>query len=95
KKCLFLDYIKSELELKGVEVVCERAEALAKNPAYQNNFDLVFNRALSQRQKTFEICRDLVKPGGCIFFWQTEKEGDNFLEYTLPGAKKARYIVVK
>jgi 16S rRNA (guanine527-N7)-methyltransferase len=66
KKVRFLKEAVKELKLPNVEIVEERAEALAHHKQFREKFDLVFARALAKLPKLLEFCLPLAKVGGKV-----------------------------
>jgi len=64
KKTKFLEWIVNDLGLKNVEVLNDRAENLAQNPAYREKFDVAVARAVSVLNTLTELCLPFVKIGG-------------------------------
>ena len=104
KKCEFLREVVKELDLKNAEVINGRAEELAFNNKYRENFDHVTARAVSRLNMLCELCLPFVKKGGSFYSYKGEgKEElleaekcikilggkvDRVLEYDLEGAKR-------
>ncbi len=63
-KGLFLKHLIEVLELKNTEVLCERAEAAAKNEEYRNRFDRVVCRAVTDLSALYRLSRPFLKSGG-------------------------------
>ena len=65
KKIDFLEEVRGAL---GVPAACVqgRAEALGKESAYREQFDLVTARAVAPLYVLAELCLPMVKPGGCF-----------------------------
>ena len=64
KRILFLDDVIQELGLEGIETVHGRAEDLAKNEKYREQFDLCVSRAVANLSTLSEYCLPFVKIGG-------------------------------
>lgn len=64
KKCEFLEEVIKELELKNARVINGRAEELAKNAGFRENFDICTARAVARLNLLCEYCLPLVKKGG-------------------------------
>jgi 16S rRNA (guanine527-N7)-methyltransferase len=56
--------------------VHERAEKLAKNPAYRSSYDLVVSRAVAQFDKLIALMMPFVKPGGIAVALKGAKVND-------------------
>ncbi len=63
-KGLFLRDLIEALELQNTEVLCERAEAAAKNKEYRNRFDRVVCRAVTDLNALYRLSRPFLKSGG-------------------------------
>lgn len=74
KKCGAVKEIVDELEIRNVEVVCERSEDYAKT--HREIFDMAGARALSSAGVTAELLSPLVKIGGKILTFKGEKVND-------------------
>ncbi|MEA3321537.1 MAG: 16S rRNA (guanine(527)-N(7))-methyltransferase RsmG [Bacillota bacterium] len=64
KRITFLQNLASELGLKNVHFVHDRAETFGKNADYREKFDLVTARAVARLSVLSELCLPLVKEGG-------------------------------
>ena len=64
KKAEFCRHVVNILELRGVEVVQERAEALGQNPAYRERYDWAVARAVAILPVLAEYLLPLVRVGG-------------------------------
>ena len=64
KRTNYLIEIIKELDLKGIEVVCERAEIYTKN--HKEEYDLVVSRAVAHLKVLSEISFQSVKVKGCL-----------------------------
>ena len=64
KRILFLDDVIQKLELERIETVHGRAEDLAKNAKYREQFDLCVSRAVANLSTLSEYCLPFVKIGG-------------------------------
>ena len=64
KKAEFCRHVVNILELRGVEVVQERAEALGQNPAYREQYDWAVARAVAILPVLAEYLLPLVRVGG-------------------------------
>ena len=66
KKVRFLEHAISELALEGVETIHGRAEDLAHQKNYREQFDVAVARALAELKILAELCLPLVRIGGGI-----------------------------
>ena len=73
KKARFIETAAAALGLKGVEVVCSRAEEIGQEPAFRENFDFAVCRAVSELAVITEYCLPLVKTGGCFVAYKGDK----------------------
>lgn len=64
KRILFLNDVIQKLELERIETVHGRAEDLAKNAKYREQFDLCVSRAVANLSTLSEYCLPFVKIGG-------------------------------
>jgi len=72
KKILFLKEIVYNLELKNVEIICDRAENLARDNEYRESFDLVLARGVAKSNIVLEYAIPFVRINK-IFLAQTGK----------------------
>lgn len=64
KKVAFLRCVTQELELDKVEIVCGRAEEIARLPLYRQQFDLVVSRAVASLPALVELALPFCRIGG-------------------------------
>lgn len=76
KRVEFLRRVVEELELDGVEVIHGRAEELARQKIFREQFDAVTARAVARLNILAEYCLPFVKVGGVF----VALKGKNFLE---------------
>ena len=88
KRILFLDEVIDVLGLEGVETVHGRAEDLAVNGAYREQFDFCVSRAVANLSTLSEYCLPFVKLGGTFISY---KSGE--IEDELSAAKKAIFLL--
>ena len=88
KRIKFLDEVVEELGLQKVTTVHARAEELARNKEYRENFDVVVSRAVANLSILGEYCIPFVKEGGCFISY---KSGE--VEEEVESAKKAIKIL--
>ena len=77
KRIRFLEMLCGELGLEGVRCVHGRAEDLAKQPEYREQFDAVTARAVAQMNVLAEYTLPFVRKGGCLLAYKgadTEEE---------------------
>jgi 16S rRNA (guanine527-N7)-methyltransferase len=83
KKVAFLEHVVEELGLRSVEVVRERAEDLARQPAHRERYDVAVGRAVAQMATLAEYGLPLVRLGGILLAQKgTQIEGE--VESALP-----------
>lgn len=111
KKCEFLKTVSTELDLKDVNVINGRAEDVAKNPIYREQFDYCTARAVARLNTLSEYCIPFVKKGGYFISFKGDiseeiKESENAVkilggkiisvkEYMLDGAKRCLIDIEK
>ncbi len=76
KRVEFLKRVVAELELDGVEIFHGRAEELAKQKNFREQFDVVTSRAVARLNILAEYCLPFVKVGGKFI----ALKGKNFRE---------------
>ncbi len=64
KKCEFLRTVIHELQLKGAQVINDRAELLVKKDGFRESFDVCTARAVARLNTLLEYCMPFVKVGG-------------------------------
>ena len=64
KRVLFLNEVIEELGLKKISAVHGRAEELARQKGYREQFDLCVSRAVANLSTLSEYCLPFVKVGG-------------------------------
>lgn len=74
KKCEFLAAAIKELDLKNVQIVNARAEDLAKDANYREQFDVCCARAVARLNTLCEYCLPFVKVGGRMVAYKGEAE---------------------
>ena len=84
KRVGFLNDVIQELDLKDITAIHGRAEDIAKNVLYRENFDLCVSRAVARLASLSEYCIPYVKEGGHFVPY---KAGN--IEEELKEAKKA------
>lgn len=66
KKADFLRQTVEQLGLQNVEVVAERAEVAARDPAHRDTYDWATARALGSLPVVVELCAPFLLPGGLL-----------------------------
>ena len=72
KRVKFLEELVEELELCDIYAVHGRAEELARDKSYREQFDLCISRAVSSLPSLSELCLPLVKVGGFFVPYKTQ-----------------------
>lgn len=88
KRIKFLQEAVELLSLEHVEVLHARAEDLARNNQYREQFDLCVSRAVANLSTLCEYCIPFVKEGGMFISY---KSGD--IEEELEASKKAVFLL--
>lgn len=88
KRIKFLQQVMEKLGLEKVEAVHGRAEEMAKNSLYREQFDLCVSRAVANLSSLSEYCVPFVKEGGKFISY---KAGE--IEEEVDKAKKAIKIL--
>ena len=73
KRVLFLNEVIEELELKKISAVHGRAEELARQKGYREQFDLCVSRAVANLSTLSEYCLPFVKVGGAFIPYKSGK----------------------
>ena len=73
KRVLFLQEVIEELGLEDIRAVHGRAEDLARDAAYREQFDLCVSRAVANLSTLSEYCLPFVKTGGCFVAYKADK----------------------
>lgn len=71
KRVLFLQEVIEELGLSDIEAVHGRAEDLANNKEYREQYDLVVSRAVANLSTLSEYCLPFVKIGGMFISYKS------------------------
>ena len=72
KKCAFLKQAAERLSLKGMQVLCIRAEDAGRKPELREKFDVCCARAVARMSTLLEYCAPLVKVGGKFVAYKAE-----------------------
>ncbi len=88
KRILFLNEVIAALGLTDIETVHGRAEDLAREPDYREQFDYCVSRAVANLSSLSEYCLPFVKIGGAFISY---KSGD--IKEELAAAKKAIFLL--
>lgn len=84
KRVLFLQEVIDGLGLENIRAVHGRAEDLARDAAYREQFDLCVSRAVANLSTLSEYCLPFVKVGGSFVAYKADKA-----EEEMKQAKKA------
>ena len=88
KRVLFLQEVIDELQLENIEAIHGRAEDLARDKKYREQFDLVVSRAVANLSTLSEYCLPFVQIGGEFISY---KSGD--CEEEVSAAKSAVFLL--
>ncbi len=88
KRIKFLEEVKNKLGLTNVICIHSRAEDLARNKDYRENFDYAVSRAVANLSTLTEYCIPFVKKGGAFVSYKSER-----LQEELDQAKSAFYLL--
>jgi 16S rRNA (guanine527-N7)-methyltransferase len=66
KKIAFLQHLVECLNLKGVELLCTRAEEAGQDAHHRERYDVVLARAVADLAELTEYCLPLCRKGGCV-----------------------------
>ncbi len=88
KRILFLNEVIAALGLTDIDTVHGRAEDLAREPDYREQFDYCVSRAVANLSSLSEYCLPFVKIGGAFISY---KSGD--IKEELAAAKKAIFLL--
>lgn len=73
KRVKFLNEVVSSLGLIDIEAIHSRAEDLAKNEIYREQYDICVSRAVANLSTLSEYCLPYVKIGGFFVSYKSEK----------------------
>ena len=77
KRITFLDEVIKQCNLKKIETVHSRAEDLAQNPKYRENYHLCISRAVSNLSTLSEYCLPFIRKGGIFLSYKAgNSEGE-------------------
>lgn len=79
KRINFLNCVIDNLNLNKVKTVHGRAEDLAKDTLYREQFDFVVSRAVANLSSLSELCLPFVKVGSEFISYKSEKANDEIL----------------
>lgn len=73
KRIRFLNHVTNELQLEQVETIHGRAEDVAREKPYREQFDVCVSRAVANLSTLSEYCLPFVKVGGCFISYKSGK----------------------
>lgn len=88
KRVLFLKEVVQKLNLDKTEEIHARAEELARNKNYREEFDLIVSRAVANLSTLSEYCLPFAKVGGHFVSYKA-----NEVEVEVDKAKKALFLL--
>jgi len=88
KRVGFLDEVIDRLGLENIEAVHGRAEDLAHDNKYREQYDVCVSRAVANLSTLTELCLPFVKVGGVFAPYKSEKIAEE-----LPDAKRAMKLL--
>jgi 16S rRNA (guanine527-N7)-methyltransferase len=91
KRISFLNEIINQLQLNkegSIQTVHARAEDLARENGYRENFDYAVSRAVANLSTLTEYCLPFVKVGGSFISYKSEKAAEE-----LSGSKNAIFLL--
>ena len=88
KRVLFLQEVIDELKLEGIEAIHGRAEDLARDKKYREQYDLSVSRAVANLSTLSEYCLPFVKLGGKFVSY---KSGE--IEEEVTASKSALFLL--
>lgn len=80
KRVGFLQEVIDELGLENIQALHDRAEDLARNPEYREQFDLCVSRAVANLSILSEYCLPFVKKGGEFVSYKSGKVNEEIEE---------------
>lgn len=73
KRVKFLNHVIENLELTKIEAIHGRAEDIAQNPSYREQYDFCVSRAVANLTTLSEYCLPFVKKKGFFISYKSEK----------------------
>lgn len=83
KKVAFLHSLCGTLGLKGIQILGERLERIAKQPSHQGGYDILIARAL-RPSRFLGQASHLLRPGGRVVIWAARAGEELFRELKDP-----------
>ncbi len=87
KKADFLHSVIDKLDLSNIDVLCERAEVVARDKRYRDAFDWCFARAVARHFISIELGSAFIK-NNCIFYIYTNDNSLNLPPKLVNHAKR-------
>lgn len=88
KRIRFLDEVISRLGLEKITAVHGRAEEMARNKIYREQFTVCTSRAVANTSTLLEYCMPFVQVGGCFLAYKSGKFREE-----LEGARKTLHLL--
>lgn len=88
KRIGFLQEVIAQLGLKKITAVHGRAEEMARNDQYREQFSVCTSRAVANSSTLLEYCMPFVKVGGCFIAYKSGKFKEEIL-----GAQKTMHLL--
>ena len=88
KRIGFLQEVITQLGLQKITALHGRAEEMARNSDYREQFSVCTSRAVANTSTLLEYCMPFVKVGGCFVAYKSGKFREEIL-----GAKKALHLL--
>ena len=76
KKIGFIKDAIAKLAIKNADAICCRVEEIDKDPAYRERFDWVVTRAMADTYMAAELGAPLLKKGGYLYLYASEKQAE-------------------
>ena len=73
KRVKFLNHVIENLELTKIEAIHGRAEDIAQNPSYREQYDFCVSRAVANLTTLSEYCLPFVRNNGFFISYKSEK----------------------
>ena len=101
KKCIFMKFVKAQLNLNNLTVINKRVENFQVEDFQTNCFEQIISRAFATIEKTLKISQHLLSPKGVYLLMK----GDNFEQeqthnkkitvhqVTVPNVSDKRYLL--
>jgi 16S rRNA (guanine527-N7)-methyltransferase len=93
KRAGFLNYIKSMLDLKNVEVVMDRLEDIEPK-----KYELITSRAVMKTKELINLAKDFISPDTTLLFYKgsdVKKEIEGLKNYKIYENSNRKYLILK